>query len=612
MLYAQPVICPTCGTENPNAARFCNACGAALSDGASTQSEERKNVSVLFCDLVGFTAASEEADPEDVRARLRPYHASLRHELERYGGTVEKFIGDAVMAVFGAPVAHEDDPERAVRAGLRVVEAIAGLNEDDPGLDLRVRVGINTGPAVVALQARPELGEGIVAGDVVNTAARIQSAAPVNGVAVSEETFRRTERVFAYELLAAVDAKGKREPLRLYRAVEARGRFGADLIRSQESLFVGRAVEKTLLQGLFDRCVRDATVELVTLVGEPGVGKSRLCAELFRHVDERPELIRWRQGRCLPYGEGITFWALGELVKSHVGIFESDSPEAAATKLDEALPEVDERDWLRSRLLPLLGIDSGHSESREESFAAWRRFVESIAADGPAVIVVEDLHWADAPLLEFLSYFAEWAEGVPLLLLCTARPELFEKHGTWSAGTRNAHTINLSPLSDRETSELVTGLLEQTVSEQVQEAILERAGGNPLYAEEFVRLVADRGLGDAGDGIAFPDSVQALIAARLDTLSAERKGLLQDAAVLGKVFWAGALAAMGGADEREIELALHELSRRELVRPARRSTMEGEQEYAFWHVLVRDVAYEQIPRAARIRKHRAAAAWIEA
>ncbi len=238
--------------------------------------------------------------------------------------------------------------------------------------------------------------------------------------------------------------------------------------------------------------------------------------------------------------------------------------------------------------------------------------MESIASDEPAVVVIEDLHWADLPLLDFLSYFAEWAEGVPLLLLCTARPELFEKHGSWGARTRNAHTINLSPLSEHETSELVQGLLEQSVSEQVKQAILERAGGNPLYAEEFVRLVADRGLGDTGEGIAFPDSVQALIAARLDTLSPERKGLLQDAAVVGKVFWAGALAAMGDLEEREVELALHELSRRELVRPGRQSTMEGESEYAFWHVLVRDVAYAQIPRAARARKHRAAAVWMEA
>jgi class 3 adenylate cyclase/tetratricopeptide (TPR) repeat protein len=605
------VICPRCGKENGDDARFCNDCAAPLTDAANSSGEERKIVSILFCDLVGFTAASEDADPEDVRARIRPYHASLRHELERYGGTVEKFIGDAVMAVFGAPVAHEDDPERAVRAGLRIIEAIAELNEREPDLDLQVRVGINTGPAVVSLQARPERGEGFVAGDVVNTAARIQAAAPVNEVAVSQETFRQTERVITYEPLAEVDAKGKSAPVRLYRAIEARARFGADLIRTQETLFVGREVEKTLLQGLFDRCARDSTVELVTLVGEPGVGKSRLCAELYRYTDERPALIRWRQGRCLPYGEGITFWALGELVKSHAGIFESDSPDAAMTKLDEALPEVEERDWLRARLLPLLGIDSGGSESREESFAAWRRFVESIASDGPAVVVVEDLHWADPPLLDFLSYFSEWAGGVPLLLVCTARPELFEKHGSWGARTRNAHTINLSPLSENETSELVQGLLEQSVSEQVRQTILERAGGNPLYAEEFVRLVADRGLADTSEGVAFPDSVQALIAARLDTLSPDRKGLLQDAAVVGKVFWSGALAAMGGLDEREVELALHELSRRELVRPARRTTMERESEYAFWHVLLRDVAYGQIPRAARARKHRAAAVWME-
>jgi class 3 adenylate cyclase/tetratricopeptide (TPR) repeat protein len=574
--------------------------------------EERKVVTVLFCDLVGFTAASEGTDPEDVRARIRPYHASLRHELERYGGTVEKFIGDAVMAVFGAPTAHEDDPERSVRAGLRILEAIAELNEQEPRLELQVRVGVHTGQAVVSLAARPEQGEGIVAGDVVNTAARIQSAAPVNGVAVSEETFRQTERVFVYEPLASVEVKGKSEPLQLYRAVEARARFGADLIRTTETLFVGREVEKTLLQGLFDRCARDSSFELVTLVGEPGVGKSRLCAELFRYIDERSELVRWRQGRCLPYGEGITFWALGEIVKTHAGVFESDSPQAAAAKLDHALPDVEERDWVLARLLPLFGIDSGQSASREESFSAWRRFVESIATPGPAVVVVEDLHWADPALLDFLSYLAEWTTGVPLLLLCTARPELFEGHPTWGAGTRNSHTINLAPLSESETSELVQGLLEQTVSDQVRLAILERSGGNPLYAEEFVRLVSDRGrLGEPGDGLSSPDSVQALIAARLDTLSPERKGLLQDAAVVGKVFWAGAVAAMRTTDGREVELALHELSRKELVRPARRTSMEGETEYAFWHALVRDVAYSQIPRAARARKHRAAAAWLE-
>ncbi|HET7514169.1 MAG TPA: adenylate/guanylate cyclase domain-containing protein [Gaiella sp.] len=605
------MTCPRCGSEGA-AGRFCSECGAPLEGaGAAPQSEERKVVSVLFCDLVGFTAASERADPEDVRARIRPYHAALRHELERYGGTVEKFIGDAVMAVFGAPVSHEDDPERAVRAALAILETIGELNARDPRLALQVRIGIDTGEAVVALDARPEHGEGMVAGDVVNTAARIQSAAPVDGIAVSYETYRQTERVMLYDELPPAEVKGKSEPLRLYRATGARGRFGTDLIRTHGTPFVGREVEKTLLQGLFDRCVRDSAVQLVTLVGEPGVGKSRLCAELFRHVDERAELIVWRQGRCLPYGEGITFWALGEIVKAHAGIFESDPAEVARGKLAAVLPDGPDHEWLGARLLPLLGVDAGQPATREESFEAWRRFVEGIAADGPAVVVVEDLHWADTALLDFLSYLGEWAVGVPLLLLCTARPELHEAHSTWGAGMRNAHTINLEPLSERETSELVHGLLARSVSEPVRDAILERAGGNPLYAEEFVRLVADRGLDGGEDALAFPDSVQALIAARLDTLQPERKSLLQDASVLGKVFWTGALAAMSGIGVREVELALHELARKELVRPARSSSMEGEAEYAFWHVLVRDVAYGQIPRAARARRHRAAAAWIE-
>jgi class 3 adenylate cyclase/tetratricopeptide (TPR) repeat protein len=607
------VRCSRCGHESSAGAKFCGECGAALAPAAAaTVGEERKIVSILFCDLVGFTRASEQADPEDVRARIGPYHQTVRRELERHGGTVEKFIGDAVMAVFGAPVAHEDDPERAVRAGLRILEAIGELNERDPELNLQVRIGINTGEAVVLLQARPHEGEALVAGDVVNTAARIQSGAPVNAVAVAEETFRQTERMFAYQALAPIDAKGKAEPIRVYRAVEPRARIGSDRVETATTPFVGREVEKTLLQGLFDRCVRDSTVEVVTLVGEPGVGKSRLCAELSRYIDEREELVRWRQGRCPPYGEGITFWALGELVKSHTGIFESDSPEIAASKLEEMLPDVEERDWLKARLLPLIGLGSGESASREESFHAWRRFLEAIAGDGPAVVVVEDLHWADPALLDFLSYFAEWAEGVPLLLLCTARPELFENRESWGVGTRNAHTINLTRLSEQETGELVQGLLEQTVAaEEVRETILERAGGNPLYAEELVRLVVDRGLGESGDALAFPESVQALIAARLDTLSADRKSLLQDAAVLGKVFWVGALAAMGEVAHAEVEVAVHELSRKELVRPARQSSIEGESELSFWHVLVRDVAYGPIPRATRARKHRAAAAWLE-
>jgi class 3 adenylate cyclase len=604
--------CSQCGEENPEHAKFCNECAAPLAELPPPPAlEERKVVSVLFCDLVGFTAASEQADPEDVRARIRPYHARLRSEIEGYGGTVEKFVGDAVMAVFGAPVAHEDDAERAVRSGLAVLEAIAELNEADPDLELQVRVGINTGEAVVALGARPEQGEGIVTGDVVNTAARIQGAAPVGGVAVGEQTHRATERVLEYEQLEPVSVKGKAEALSLWQARAARSRFGTDITRRYTTPLVGRELEKPLLIGTFERAAQQRSVQLVTVVGEPGVGKSRLVAELFAYLRTKPELTRWRQGRCLPYGEGITFWALGEIVKAEAGILESDSAEVAALKLEAAVsPDEPERQWLLQRLGPLVGVEAVSSAERQELFTAWRRYLEGLAAAHQSVLVFEDLHWADEALLAFLEHLAEWSEGVPLLLLCTARPELYERRPGWASGQRNSHTINLPPLSDQETAELVSHLITTSVlSEELEQGVLERAGGNPLYAEEFVRLLADRELG-AGE-MELPESLQALIAARLDTLSAERKSLLQDAAVLGKVFWVGALAEIGGRDVGELELALHELARKELVRPARVSSMEGESEYSFWHLLVRDVAYGQIPRAERARRHRSAAAWIE-
>jgi class 3 adenylate cyclase/tetratricopeptide (TPR) repeat protein len=605
------ITCTNCGKENPDGFAFCGYCSAPLEEQPSVSLEERKIVSVLFCDLVGFTAASEQQDPEDVRARIRPYHARLRQEIERYDGTVEKFVGDAVMAAFGAPVAHEDDAERAVRAGLRILEAIAELNEAEPELDLQVRVGINTGEAVVAVGARPEHGEGIVTGDVVNTAARIQGAAPVNGVAVSEQTYRATSRVFDYEPLPPVSVKGKAEPLSLWRAKSARSRFGSDVSDGFRTPFVGRELEKPLLIGIFERATQQRSVQLVTVVGEPGVGKTRLIAELSSYTDAKPGLFRWRQGRCLPYGEGITFWALGEILKAESGILESDSADVATVKLEAAVPpDEPERRWLLERLAPLVGVESASPAERQELFTAWRRFLEGLAAAGPSVLVFEDVHWADEALLDFLEHLVEWSQGVPLLVLCAARPELYERRPGWGAGLRNAHTINLSPLSDGETAELVSHLIATSaLSRELEQAVLERSGGNPLYAEEFVRLVTDRGL-DAGETV-LPESVQALIAARLDTLSPERKSLLQDAAVVGKVFWAGAVAEIGGRELAEVELALHELALKELVRPARRSSMEGETEYSFWHLLVRDVAYSQIPRAERARRHRAAAAWIE-
>jgi predicted ATPase/class 3 adenylate cyclase len=613
--YTRPVAtCPACGKELPAGDfPFCPFCTAALTGAPPTRAlEERKVVSVLFCDLVGFTAASEQADPEDVRARLRPYHARLRSEIEAYGGTVEKFVGDAVMAVFGAPVTHEDDAERAVRAALRILEAITELNEADALLSLQVRIGINTGEAVVALDAKPEEGEGIVTGDVVNTASRLQGVAPVNGIACSEQTYRSTERVFDYEELEPATVKGKSEPLTLFRPLRPKVRFGFDLTRTYTTPLVGRELEKPLLIGTYERAAQQRSCQLVTVVGEPGVGKSRLCAELFQHVEQSPEVI-WRQGRCLPYGEGIAFWALGEVVKAECGILESDSPTEAAAKLERALPADDaDRAWLKARLSPLVGAPA-ESAAQEESYTAWRRFLESLAERGPTVLCFEDLHWADTAFLSFLEHLADWSESVPLLLLCTARPELYEQRPSWAAGLRNATAINLAPLSDEDTARLLSLLLEQAVLPvEAQRALLDRTGGNPLYAEEYVRLLADRDLlAETPEDVPFPDSLQALIAARLDTLSPERKSLLQDAAVVGRVFWAGALSEMGGRDAREVEQDLHELARKELVRPGRTSSMEGEQEYGFWHVLVRDVCYAQIARSSRVARHRAAAGWIE-
>jgi class 3 adenylate cyclase/tetratricopeptide (TPR) repeat protein len=620
--------CPNCGEDNLERARFCSACGAALAEAPGPGGEERKVVSVLFIDLVGFTARSDRADPEDVRSTLRVYHDLLKREIERLGGTVEKFIGDAVMAVFGAPIAHEDDAERAVRAALRVADAIGELNEQRPDLDLAIRGAVNTGEALVTLGARPEHGEGFVTGDVVNVASRLQASAPAGSIVVSEMTYRATGEAVEYAEPEPVAVKGKAEPIGIWRAVAARSRFGVDVDQGSRVPLIGREHELSLLKDLYRRVVREQSPQLVTLSGEPGVGKTRLTWEFQRFIDDEPDLVYWRQGRCLSYGEGITFWALGEIVKSHAGIVENDDPVEAQDKLTKAVEAVveaeGERDWIRARLAPLVGLGTeAASADREESFAAWRGFLEAIAVGRPFVMVIEDLHWADPAMLAFVEHLAEWASGVPLLVLCTARPELYDREPGWGGGKRNHTAVSLSPLSPDETARLIAALLDQAVLPAgTQSALLTRASGNPLYAEEFIRMLIDRGVLArrgaawelaAGDGeIPVPETVHALIAARLDTLPPGRKSLLQDAAVIGKVFWSGAVAEMGRLDQRTVREGLHELSRKELLRPARRSSIEGESEYAFWHLLVRDVAYGQIPRAARAAKHRAAAAWIEA
>jgi class 3 adenylate cyclase/tetratricopeptide (TPR) repeat protein len=617
--------CSRCGQDNPQGFRFCGACGTPLAAARRPGDEERKVVTVLFCDLVGFTARSDQADPEDVGAMLRPYHVRLRQEIERFGGTLDKFIGDAVMAVFGAPSSHEDDPERAVRCAARMLEAIAELNATQPALALSVRIGITTGEALVALQPGGET-EGVV-GDIVNTASRLQGVAPVNGILVGEGTWRATRGPFEYDELEPVRVKGKAQPLPVWRLVRARSRLGVDVDQRPVAPLIGRDAELDLLKRCYARTLRERSAQLVTLLGEPGLGKSRLIHEFARQVDDHQELVSWRQGRCLPYGDGITFWALGEIVKAQAGMLESDPSTQVAAKLDSALQALvgraSDREWLRARLAPLLGLSNaeGPGADQAELFAAWRRFIEAMAASGPLVLVVEDLHWADAALLQFLKYLIDSSAAIALLVIAAARPELLDRHPGWNEQRPNASSITLSPLTDTDTTVLIAALLDQPVlPTEVQALLLERAGGNPLYAEEFARLLTDRGLLvrhgrtvrlSPGQEIPFPETVQALIAARLDLLPLERKALVQDAAVVGKVFWSGALATIGGRDEQALQVELEELERRELIRTAKVSSVEGQNEYAFWHAVVRDVAYAQIPRIGRMRRHRTAAEWLE-
>jgi class 3 adenylate cyclase/tetratricopeptide (TPR) repeat protein len=620
-------ICPDCGAENRAEARFCDSCGAKLA-AAPAGREERKVVSVLFTDLVGFTSRAERLDPEDVRATLSPYYARLRSEIERHGGTVEKFIGDAVMAVFGAPVAHEDDPERAVRAALAIRDAIHELNESESSFELQLRSAVTTGEALIALGARPSEGEGMASGDVVNTASRLQAAAPVNGILVGEATYRATSNAIEYRAAEPVDAKGKAEPIPVWEAVSARSRFGVDVDLRPRSELIGRERELALLVDALARCRSELSPQLITLVGVPGIGKSRLVAELFQVVDRDPDLIVWRQGRSLPYGEGLSYWALGEIAKAQAGILETDDEAAAEAKLramvEDVVADPAENDWVEGHFRPLVGLETTHESAgdrRSEAFSAWRRLVEALAEHGPVVLVFEDLHWSDDGLLDFVDYLADWASGVPLLVVCTARPELLDRRPGWGGGKRNAATISISPLSEGETGQLLRTLLDQTLlPAEIQSSVLARAEGNPLYAEEYVRMLQDRGFLVHGSGgwrlshaeeLPLPETVQGMIAARLDALAPAEKELVQDAAVLGKVFWPGALLTIGERKPREVEDVLHTLERKEFIRRERRSAVAQETQYAFLHLLVRDVAYGQIPRASRVDKHRLAAQWIE-
>ena len=528
---------------------------------------------------------------------------------------------DAVVAVFGAPVVDEDDPERAVRAAL-------AIRDEARDGEIQLRVAVNTGEALVNIDARPSDGEGMVAGDVVNTAARIQSAAPVNGVLVGEATYRATAHVIEYRAVDAVQAKGKSEPVAVWEAVAARPRFGADVEQVPLANLVGREREVEALRSALARARQEREPQLVTVVGVPGIGKSRLVAELFSMVEADPDLIAWRQGRCLPYGEGVNYWALGEMAKAQAGILETDTADEAAHKLNASvrslIRETADAEWVIGHLQPLVGLGldatSAGGESRGETFAAWRRFFEAMGDQRPTVLIFEDLHWADDGLLDFVDNLVDRATGVPLMVLCSARPELLVRRPGWGGGKANATTLSLSSLSDEQTTQLIGSHLRGAVLPvDLNEALLRRADGNPLFAEEYIRMLRDRGhlrLEDGawrvkGTDVELPETVQGIIAARLDALTPDEKNVLQAASVVGKVFWLGSVAAMADSSAVDIEERLHSLERKELVRRDRHGSVAGETEYAVRHVLVRDVAYGQIPRTRRADLHVRAAQWIE-
>jgi class 3 adenylate cyclase len=566
------------------------SCGASLVQAAP---QERRTVSILFADLVGFTERSDTADPEDVRRTLVPFHQRAKRSIEGFGGTLDKFIGDAAMGVFGAPLGHEDDPERAVRAALDLLQASSG---DHP-----IRVAVNTGEAVVTMGAGPQVGEA-VAGDVVNTASRMQSAAPPGGLVIGELTWTAVRDRFETQALPPFTAKGKAEPIQVWQVLGPR----EDEAAVPVAPLVGREAELALIGEVVDRARQLSRPQLVTVIAEPGIGKTRLIQELRERLDDD---VTWLAGACAPYGETNALAPIAEVVRELAGVADARDAntveQALQQMVDRLEPATSERPWLCSRLAVL--VDASTASEGEvplaEAAAAAARVLSLAAGEAPVVVAIEDLHWSETVLREVVQSIVDDADGA-VVVMATARPELLDVDAGWGGGRVNSVTIELAALSDAETMELVDSLLQATVRTAHPE-VLANVGGNPLFAVEFVRMLNLEGPADE-----VPMSVQAVIGARLDSVGPERRAIVQDAAVVGSRFWPEVLAAVGGVEPASVRASLNDLVRRGMLVRSQTSSIDGLAEFGFGHALIREVAYARLPRLARAEKHAAVGEWI--
>ncbi|WP_433079189.1 ATP-binding protein [Dactylosporangium sp. CA-052675] len=636
--------CPTCGRTLAPDAAFCTGCGTPRADTTAARnliraeratgrapvpaipparSEDRRRISVLFVDLIDFTPYVERADPELVRELQKSFFSTAREVIGQYGGVVEKYIGDAVMALFGAPVATETDAVRCVRAGLELQRVLARYASTGEGeRELRFRVGVATGEALVDVAAARDGGQAIVAGDVVNTASRLQSLAPPGGVLVCGTTYALTKSSIRFEQQPPATLRGRSTPTEVWLALAPLRRNHPDREAGSTPL-VNRTHELSLLVNALHRGLRERTPQLVTVLGHAGIGKSRLVHELFLHAERLFDApVAWRTGRCPPFGENVTYAALADIVKAQAGILDTDSAETTRERLDAALAAIvgpavsfSEAERLADALSPLVGLP-GPKLAPDETESAWRRFVVALAAHRPTVLVFEDLHWADESMVRFVERLGASVRDVPLLLLCTARPELLERNPSWAGAVAGAVSITLPPLRDAEIATMYAHLLgAATFPSQSLSSLVELADGNPLYALEYTRMLAEQGSVRATDALGrtlpMPDSVHAVIANRVDLLDAADRAVLQAAAVVGMNFWPGAVGAAMSRPADGIERSLRRLEQRDLIHEQAASTMEGQTEYRFGHVLVRDVCYQRLPRTERVARHELTAEWLD-